>query len=117
MFFKNGILLIFLCLASTSVFAQSNSCRDVKVVEITVGPVFSTLIRLDDRSCGGNGGWVCVVPQNDSPLAATVSDRVYSLAVAAKATDANMLVGWNPNITNGCGDRGFPAVTDLRMLP
>ena len=60
---------------------------------------------------------VCV-PQNDSPLAATVSDRVYSLALAAKATNANMFAVWNPNITNGCGgDSGFPAVRDLRMLP
>ena len=115
MFIKKSFLFVFLCFASTSVFAQANSCSDVKVVEITTGAVFNTLIRFDDRTCG-EVGWVCVVPHNDSPLAATVSDRVYSLAIAAKATNANMLVGWNSDITNGCGDR-FPLVTDLRMLP
>ena len=109
------ILFITLALLSSNAFAQnSTTCAASKVTMITAGPTFSTLVRVEDATCG-NSGWVCIAPRNDTKLEELTSNRIFSLALAAKATGENVRVIYNNVTGSSVCPAQFPDILDFRL--
>ena len=110
------ILFISLALVSFSTAAQNSvTCPASKVTTITAGPTFSTLVRVEDSTCGNNG-WVCIAPRNDTKLEEITSDRIFSLAVTAKATGENVRVVYNNVVDSSVCPPDFPDILDFRTF-
>jgi len=110
------ILFISLTLVSFNATAQNSiTCPASKITTITAGPTFSTLVRVADATCG-NGGWVCIAPRNETKLEEITSNRIFSLAVAAKATGENVRVVYNNVTKSSVCPPQFPDVLDFRTF-
>ena len=111
----NKLLFISLALFSLNTVAQqSTTCDVAQVNAVTAGPNFSTLVRVNNAACG-NAGWVCIAPRNETRLEEIFSDRIFSLAVTARATQANVRIVHAENNSSVCPPQ-FPDILDFRLL-
>ncbi len=104
------VLIIIAVIWSASTQAVNYRECTSKISEVMAGPIYDSMIKFENQSCGNNG-WVCVHPQSDTEK--TTSDRVFSIALAAKATKAEVFVRWRID-ANACNG-SFPLVHDFRI--
>ena len=101
-------LLFFFSKAHSVTYSECTT----KITEVLAGPMYNSMIRLENRSCGTDG-WICIHPNLGNENEVIVSDRVFSVGLAAKAVGAEVLVRWRTD-ANGCNGP-FPKVHDLRI--
>jgi hypothetical protein len=106
---KTLILFSVFLWSSSAIATNYKECTST-VSEVLSGPLYQSMIKLEDTSCGNNG-WICVHPQSDADK--VTSDRVFSSALTAKTTQAPVFVRWRTN-ANACNG-SFPLIYDFRI--
>lgn len=113
---KVRLLVVFFCIFSSLPGFSAQNCIAGKIEEITSGPLYGTLIRMEDSNCGKQG-WVCLDPDGER-MSVNVAKQVYSLALAKHiaGTRVSITVHDDGVFANACGGSlySFPVVYDLR---
>jgi len=103
-----GFALI-LCSQQVLAFGE---CKAVTIAEILAGPQYKSMIRVNDENCG-SGGWVCI--NTEKAVTEEMSNKIFSLAMAAKATGTTIDVRWSEGSANHGCNGSFPMVYDFRV--